>query len=159
MGIYDPSTEPDDAMEQAIYADAWRIADPGAVNPVAVASTLRNASSALIGRLGTDGVRRHPALRVMAGQLAMLYNVDAIGASAGDYEAVRVYYVHQMTAEQEAALSALCERYCVPFRKSDYRRQADLPAGYVAGWAGGQDDQREHPTIYVGCSPEGVISS
>ena len=27
------------------------------------------------------------------------------------------------------------------------------------GWVGGVEIQAEHPTIYVGCSPEGIISS
>jgi hypothetical protein len=64
-----------------------------------------------------------------------------------------------MTREQAAALTALCGRYNVPFRESDYRRQSDLPAGYVAGWVGGWEIQQDHPTIYAGCSPEGVVSS
>lgn len=75
--------------ENAIWRDAWRIADPGASNPVAVAGTLAQASSALLRKIGTDGVKKHPALRVMAGQLSSLYNVNAIGADYADYEMVR----------------------------------------------------------------------
>jgi hypothetical protein len=74
--------------EEQIYRDAWSIADPGATNPVAVAGTLARASSALLREIGTDGVKRHPALRVMAGQLAMLYNVNSIGAEMDDYRRV-----------------------------------------------------------------------
>ena len=70
--------------EMAIYRDAWRIADPGAANPVAVAGTLTQASSALLKSLGTDGVRKHDALRLMAAQLASLYNVDSDGGSSDD---------------------------------------------------------------------------
>lgn len=88
MTSYEPSTAPDDATEQQIYRDAWRIADPGACNPVAVAGTLARASAALLHRLGTNGVRKHPALRVMAAQLAMLYDVDSIGAEVSVYNAV-----------------------------------------------------------------------
>jgi hypothetical protein len=69
------------ADEMAIYRDAWRIADPGASNPVAVAGTLAQASSALLKSIGTDSVRKHPALRLMAAQLASLYNVDSDGGS------------------------------------------------------------------------------
>jgi hypothetical protein len=64
-----------------------------------------------------------------------------------------------MTAQQEAALRAICERYNEEFRPDDYRPQFDLPSGYVAGWVGGYEVQATHPTIYVGCSPEGQISS
>jgi hypothetical protein len=75
--------------EEAIYRDAWRIADPGAVNPVAVAGTLSAMSAVLLHEIGTDGVRKHPALRVVAGQLAMLYNVNSIGAEVEDYDRVK----------------------------------------------------------------------
>lgn len=75
--------------EEAIYRDAWNIADPGASNPVAVAGTLAKASSVLLHEIGTDGVRKHPALRVMAGQLAMLYNVNSVGAEIEDYDIVK----------------------------------------------------------------------
>ena len=69
-----------------------------------------------------------------------------------------------MNEIQEQRLRAKCEAYKVPFRKEDYQPQFDLPAGYVAGWIGGW---QEHgfvngeyvPTIYVGVSPEGDMSS
>ena len=64
-----------------------------------------------------------------------------------------------MTTEQTTALTGLCQHYGVEFRATDYTPRFDLPAGYVAGWAGGWDIQATHPTIYVGCSPEGAISS
>jgi hypothetical protein len=75
--------------EAAIYRDAWRIADPGAANPVAVAATLAAASSALLHDNGTDYVKKHPALRVMAGQLSSLYNVSSLGADLEDYDRVK----------------------------------------------------------------------
>ena len=56
----------------------------------------------------------------------------------------------QMTSEQTAALTALCERYHVPFNADNFRPTFDLPAGYVAGTVG---------PIYVGCSADGRISS
>jgi len=65
--------------EEQIYRDAWRIADPGASNPVAVARTLFRASSVLLHDIGTDGVKKHPALRLIAAQLASLYSVNADG--------------------------------------------------------------------------------
>jgi hypothetical protein len=55
-----------------------------------------------------------------------------------------------MTDAQRAALTALCGRYNVPFIESDFWHPSDLPAGYFAGWVG---------PIYVGCSPDGRISS
>lgn len=67
--------------EEEIWRDAWRIADPGAANPVAVARTLFAASAFLLRETGTDGVRKHPALRLIAAQLASLYNVDSDGGS------------------------------------------------------------------------------
>lgn len=84
------STEANDQTEREIYRDAWRIASPGAANPVAVAGTLADASAALLHRIGTDGVENHPALRVMAGQLGFLYGVS-LGAEISDYDAVQAY--------------------------------------------------------------------
>jgi hypothetical protein len=55
-----------------------------------------------------------------------------------------------MTPQQEEALRALCGRYSVPFNRGDFRPQFDLPAGYVAGVVG---------PVYVGCDPDGRISS
>lgn len=62
-----------------------------------------------------------------------------------------------MTDAQRTALVNLCERYGVPFDPSHFTTGAawDLPPGYVAGWVGGPDVQK----LYVGCSPEGHISS
>ena len=66
---------------------------------------------------------------------------------------------NRLTLLQEAALSAICERYYVAYHPIHYRPSFDLPEGYVAGWVGGVEIQAAHPTIYVGCSPEGIISS
>lgn len=55
-----------------------------------------------------------------------------------------------MTDEQRDALRTLCRGYKVPFQPENYLPVFDLPPGYVAGWVG---------PIYVGCSPEGEISS
>ena len=57
-----------------------------------------------------------------------------------------------MTDAQRAALQRLSERYNVPFDEADFRPTFDLPTGYVAGWIG-------KDRLYVGCSPEGDISS
>lgn len=56
---------------------------------------------------------------------------------------------------QEAALSDLCARYGVTYDPDHYKPQFDLPKGYVAGWVGGPDARK----LYVGCSPEGAVSS
>lgn len=55
-----------------------------------------------------------------------------------------------LTDAQILALAKLCGRYGVPFVMSGFTPRFDLPNGYVAGWAG---------PIYVGCSPDGEISS
>lgn len=56
----------------------------------------------------------------------------------------------KMNDVQKDALRALCARFHVEFIESDFRPAFDLPEGYLAGWVG---------SIYVGCSPEGEISS
>lgn len=59
--------------------------------------------------------------------------------------------VHPMTNEQAASLLALSERYGVPFDPWSFAVSPfDLPPGYVAGWVG---------PLYVGCSPDGAVSS
>ena len=63
------------------------------------------------------------------------------------------------TEAQARALFGICERYGVTYNPADYWRDSSLPAGYVSGWVGGHAIQAAHPTIYVGCSPEGAISS
>lgn len=95
-----------DVDETAIYKDAWSIADPGACNPVAVASTLRDASSALLHQIGTDGVRNHPALRLIAAQLASLYSVDSDGGSRDD--APFIDEVKNFVAQVEAGHVDIC---------------------------------------------------
>jgi hypothetical protein len=57
-----------------------------------------------------------------------------------------------LTDKQVHALSALCHRYNVTFDESNFLPAFDLPPGYVAGWIG-------NDRIYVGCSPDGDISS
>jgi hypothetical protein len=57
-----------------------------------------------------------------------------------------------MTPAQEQALRSLCERYGVAFDAEQFKPTFDLPSGYVAGWVGGDK-------LYVGCSPDGQISS
>lgn len=67
-----------------------------------------------------------------------------------------------MTEEQRAALKRLCESYHVEYRDEDYLPAFDLPPGYVAGWIGGNEHNGTRAgfkTLYVGCSPEGEISS
>lgn len=56
----------------------------------------------------------------------------------------------RMNDAQKTALTELCARYHVEFVESDFKGTFELPSGYVAGWVG---------PIYVGCSPEGEISS
>lgn len=58
-------------------------------------------------------------------------------------------YPHMRTA-QRYALERLCERFKVAFDGDNFKPTFDLPTGFVAGRVG---------PIYVGCSPEGEISS
>lgn len=56
-----------------------------------------------------------------------------------------------MNDAQRIALRDLCHRYNVPFVESHFQvKPFGLPEGYVAGWVG---------PIFVGCDPEGRISS
>jgi hypothetical protein len=55
-----------------------------------------------------------------------------------------------MTPQQEEALRALCGRFNAEFKPEDFRYAFGLPKGYVAGQVG---------PIYVGCDPNGQISS
>lgn len=70
-----------------------------------------------------------------------------------------------MSSKQHEALWNLCERYGVPFFPLHYAPQFDLPEGYLAGWVGGpahataDKGGNRKPTIYVGCSLNGEISS
>jgi hypothetical protein len=81
--------------EAQIWWDAWNIAEPGAANPVAVARTLFKASAFLNHRIGTEATKKHPALRVIAGQLAHLYRVDSIGPSEEDLGKTQHEYTMQ----------------------------------------------------------------
>ncbi len=79
-----------EVTEDDVYADAWRIANPGAVNPVAVAVTLAESAKVIMHLTGdTASVRNHPALKAIAGQLAMLFDVSKFGAEISDYDAVQ----------------------------------------------------------------------
>ncbi|HET9144028.1 hypothetical protein [Actinophytocola sp.] len=55
---------------------------------------------------------------------------------------------------QDTALADLSARYGVLYNPADFSPTFGLPAGWVAGWIGG-----EARKLYVGCSPEGQISS
>lgn len=64
----------------------------------------------------------------------------------------RVPVVYNRTnPAQEAALYDRSRRYNVLYDYNGFRPTFDLPKGYVAGWIGDR--------IYVGCDPEGRISS
>lgn len=60
-----------------------------------------------------------------------------------------------MTDAQRKAITALCDRYGVPFIEDAWSPKFDLPDGYVAGWVG----EGSVGAIYVGVSPEGEVSS
>jgi hypothetical protein len=66
-----------------------------------------------------------------------------------------------LTIEQDGALRGICERYSVSYDPAHYinRPMDALPEGYVSGWVGGSDIQEQHRTIYIGCAPDGRISS
>lgn len=56
----------------------------------------------------------------------------------------------ELTIKQRESLKALCDRYHVEFKPEEFHPHFSLPSGYVAGWVG---------PIFVGCSPDGAISS
>ena len=64
-----------------------------------------------------------------------------------------------MTSKQIAALRAIVERYGGTYDSTDFPASGGLeglPDGYVSGWVkNGLGENR----IYIGCSPEGAISS
>jgi hypothetical protein len=60
-----------------------------------------------------------------------------------------------MSAAQWRALKNLSDRYEVDFQEKWFVPAFDLPPGYVKGWIGGPEEQK----LYVGCSPDGQISS
>ena len=60
-------------------------------------------------------------------------------------------YDYVMNHAQCAALGKLCERFGVPFDENNFKPVFDLPEEGVAGWIGTK--------LYVGCDPEGRISS
>lgn len=81
------------APEKDVYRDAWRIAEPGAVNPLAVSASLMRGTRVIMDVYhDTSAVRQHPALKVIAGQLAMLFDVDSSGAELEDYDAVKAVF-------------------------------------------------------------------
>lgn len=94
--------------EYEIYRDAWRIADPGAVNAAAVANSLAKGSHFLVHRIGSEGVRNHPALKVMAAQLAMLFDVTKFGADVEVYDQVKLV-VDRGTVEEKVMSTRTAE--------------------------------------------------
>ena len=87
-GVRTAEMDKREATEDDVWADAYRIVEPGAVNPAAVVITLARGSAIITRLRGTDAARSHPALRAMAGQLAMLFSVDRWGASVEELDAV-----------------------------------------------------------------------
>lgn len=60
-----------------------------------------------------------------------------------------------MNDAQRAALQRLSDRYGVDLDVHDFEVEPfDLPPGYVSGWIGGSARK-----LYVGCDPDGCISS
>lgn len=116
--------------EADIWRDAWRIVDPGAANPTAVANNLAKASSFIIHRDGTAAARKHPALRLMCGQLASLFNVDACGGPADIYDRVKSA-VHNLDRFPDVCLT------CGTFGDFPCRDQHDNAHG-------GKSNQTDH---------------
>jgi hypothetical protein len=90
----------------------------------------------------TDKAAAEAHLQVFAGEVQAARDIVA----GLDRAALTV-----MTEAQREALQDLCDRYKVPFDPATFHARSDLPPGYVAGWIGDR--------IYVGCDPEGRISS
>lgn len=65
---------------------------------------------------------------------------------------------------QQAALWGLCSRYDVEYQETDYLvypANSVMMPGWAEGWIGGFQHAAgtEHPTIFVGVSPEGEVHS
>ena len=122
--------------------------DPSPVTP----GTLGTVTRVSVHDLG-DGPREHVDVRWDDGRnLSLIVPPD---------RAHVVRTLPSMTQAQHDALRNLCHRYHVAFDEADYSPQFDLPAGYFAGWVGGIRGHQgpNGPTIYVGVSPEGEVSS
>jgi hypothetical protein len=65
--------------EDDLWREAHRIAWVGASNPAVAAASLGRWTQIVIRAVGTADARKHPALRVMAGQVAFLFG-QALGA-------------------------------------------------------------------------------
>jgi len=77
-----------------------------------------------------------------------------------------------LSEAQEKSLRHLCERYGVEYAAEHYRvypTNSMFMPGWAEGWVGGGRhanpdymkpyEPAGHPTIFVGCSPEGEICS
>lgn len=113
--------------------------------------------SGVIAEAETVDAARTQATAAAAGMhsLAASHDLDALTAASLDaLKPARVDVddpnATHLTASQVDALTILCGRYSVAFNPAAYLQPADLPAGWVSGWVG---------PIYVGCDPEGRISS
>lgn len=69
---------------------------------------------------------------------------------AGEHAMSPQFVRERMNEAQREALRELCERNGGTFDELSFRPVFDLPKGWVAGWAG---------SLYVGCDPNGRISS
>lgn len=75
-------------------------------------------------------------------------------------EALREYLDYEdngLNMNQQAALSSLCGRFGEQYSAEHYTPQFDLPDRWVGGWLGGPE--RRGLSIFVGCSPQGEITT
>lgn len=64
----------------------------------------------------------------------------------------------KLTIAQAATLAGLCLRYEVDYDPNHYYiHPADdwMMPGWAEGFIGGYDIQETHPTIFIGCGPDG----
>ena len=62
-----------------------------------------------------------------------------------------LYSLSKLTPAQRTSLYELCQLYDVPFYPAAFSWSFDLNPGWVSGWIG--------DAVFVGCSPDGEISS
>lgn len=61
----------------------------------------------------------------------------------------------EMTDKQREALESISSRYNTEFKEEYFLMNPfDLPKGWCSGWVGGPAEK-----LYIGCDPEGRISS
>jgi hypothetical protein len=110
----------------------------------------------------SEAINKHPVSVLYADKIRSLTNCDRPVVFANAYDeafAAADAPSPMLNVAQERALKSLCERYDVDFKEEHYTfataSLVGLPSDYVAGWVGGEQGRN----IFIGCAPDGAISS